>query len=101
MGAPRAGERLEPAGVGVEAVGVEQQRHVGARRELAHERERALAAPGAGPEDERAGAFGASSAPSTASAVSAPSSSARPRVMTSSSRISKIISSDAGTSAVT
>ena len=48
------GERLERAGVGVEPVGVEQQRDLGARRERAHERERALAAPGARAEHERA-----------------------------------------------
>ena len=97
------GERLEPARVGVEAVGVEQQRDLGAGRQRAQERERPVAAARARAEHERPGARDRRER--VIDGRRAPALRRRrrpwPRVMTSSSRVSKIGSSDAGTSAVT
>ena len=53
-----AGQRAQIAGVGVEAVGVEDDGDLGAGDELAREGEGAVAAPEARPHDERAAARG-------------------------------------------
>src|SRR5919198_5660128 len=52
------GEGVEAPGVRVEAVGVQDDRDVGARHELAGESERAVAAADAGADDERPAAPG-------------------------------------------